>query len=60
MATKGLKIKCAQVVGQAAPGVPLWECFEESSKWPGLPFIVFPGNVGGVDTLYEVVEGWRI
>ena len=60
MATKGLKMKKAQVVGQAAPGVPLWECFEETCKWRGLPFIVFPGNVGGVETLYDVVEGWRI
>lgn len=59
MATKGLKMKCATVVGQAAPGVPLWECFEESSKWAGIPYIVFPGNVGSEDTLFEVVNGWR-
>ena len=59
MATKGLKMKCATVVGQAAPGVPLWECFEETSKWAGIPYIVFPGNVGSEDTLYEVVKGWQ-
>lgn len=59
MATKGLKMKCAAVVGQAAPGVPLWECFEETSKWAGIPYIVFPGNVGSEDTLYEVVKGWQ-
>lgn len=59
MATKGLRMKCATVVGQAAPGVPLWECFEESSKWAGIPYIVFPGNVGSEGTLFEVVKGWR-
>ena len=59
MATKGLQMKCATVVGQAAPGVPLWECFEETSKWTGIPYIVFPGNVGSEDTLFEVVKGWQ-
>ncbi len=60
MATKGLKMKRAMIVGQAAPGVPLWRCDEVSAKWPGLPYVVFPGNVGSNDTLYEVVDGWRV
>lgn len=59
MATKGLKMKRATVVGQAAPGVPLWRCDEPTSKWPGLPYVVFPGNVGGEYTLAEVAEKWR-
>lgn len=59
MATKGLKMKCATVVGQAAPGVPLWECYEDTSKWSGIPYIVFPGNVGSETTLYDVVHGWQ-
>ncbi|KAJ4321094.1 hypothetical protein N0V94_003041 [Neodidymelliopsis sp. IMI 364377] len=59
MATKGLKMKKATIVGQAAPGVPLWRCDEPSSKWPGLPYVVFPGNVGGEYTLAEVTEKWR-
>ena len=60
MATKGLKMKRALIVGQAAPGVPLWRCDEPSAKWPGLPYVVFPGNVGSEQTLYEVVERWRV
>ncbi|KAJ4375702.1 hypothetical protein N0V86_007235 [Didymella sp. IMI 355093] len=60
MATKGLRMKRATIVGQAAPGVPLWRCDEPESKWAGLPYVVFPGNVGGEDTLAEVVEGWRV
>ncbi|KAF1355992.1 hypothetical protein EJ07DRAFT_167836 [Lizonia empirigonia] len=59
MATKGLKMKKATVVGQAAHGVPLWRCDEPTSKWPGLPYVVFPGNVGGEYTLAEVAEKWR-
>ncbi|KAK4629198.1 hypothetical protein CLAFUW4_07656 [Fulvia fulva] len=58
-ATKGLGMKIATVVGQAAPGVPLWECLEETSKWKGIPYIVFPGNVGSNDTLFDVANGWR-
>ncbi|KAI0145463.1 hypothetical protein GGR57DRAFT_299175 [Xylariaceae sp. FL1272] len=60
MATKGLKMRRATIVGQAAPGVPLWRCDEETAKWPGLPYVVFPGNVGSAETLYEVVNGWRV
>lgn len=59
MATKGLRMKRALIVGQAAPGVPLWRCDEPESKWSGLPFVVFPGNVGIDETLYQVVKGWR-
>ncbi|KAJ5131373.1 uncharacterized protein N7515_007412 [Penicillium bovifimosum] len=57
-ATKGLNIKRATVVGQAAPGVPLWRCNEETSRHRGVPFVVFPGNVGGEETLCELVEAW--
>lgn len=60
MATKGLRMKKAAIIGQAAPGVPLWRCDEPTAKWPGLPYVVFPGNVGSNETLYDVVEGWRV
>lgn len=58
MATKGLRMRRALIVGQAAAGVPLWRCQETDAKWPGLPYVVFPGNVGSDDTLFEVVDGW--
>lgn len=60
MATKGLNMKKATIVGQAAAGVPLWRCDEESCKHPGLPYVVFPGNVGSDQTLWEVVDGWSV
>lgn len=58
IATKALHMKRAMVVGQAAPGVPLWRCDEETSRHCGVPYVVFPGNVGGEDTLAELVERW--
>jgi uncharacterized protein YgbK (DUF1537 family) len=53
--TKGLGIKRAIVAGQIKPGIPVWLTGNES-KFPGLPYIIFPGNVGTRTTLREVVE----
>jgi uncharacterized protein YgbK (DUF1537 family) len=60
IATKGLNIKRATVVRQAEPGVPLWRCDEETSRHRGVPYVVFPGNVGNDDTLAELVERWAL
>lgn len=59
-ATKGLRMRRARIMGQAAPGVPLWKCDEETSRHRGVPYVVFPGNVGSDRTLAEVVESWSI
>ncbi|MBO4368392.1 MAG: hydroxyacid dehydrogenase, partial [Clostridia bacterium] len=53
--TKALKVKRALVLGQAAPGVPVWKTGEES-LFPGLCYIIFPGNVGNTDTLRNIAE----
>ena len=53
--TKGLGVKRALVLGQAAAGVPVWKIGAES-KFPGMSYIIFPGNVGSVDTLKKIVE----
>lgn len=50
VATLGLNVKRALVLGQALPGVPLWRLGPES-RWPGLAYIVFPGNVGDPNSL---------
>lgn len=52
---KALSVRKARVLGQAQPGVPVWET-DENSKFPGIPYIIFPGNVGNDDTLKAVVE----
>lgn len=53
--TKGLKVKRATVAGQIRPGIPVWETGEES-KYPGMAYIIFPGNVGTKTDLKEAVE----
>lgn len=53
--TKALGVKCALVLGQIAPGVPVWRTGEES-RFPGTPYVIFPGNVGEVSTLRQAVE----
>jgi uncharacterized protein YgbK (DUF1537 family) len=58
LATKGLGVKRAMVLGQVLPGVPVWQLGAES-RYPGLPFIVFPGNVGDSYALVEIVAGLR-
>ena len=54
VATLGLGVRRAMVRGQILPGVPVWRTGPES-KFPGLDFVVFPGNVGGETALAEVV-----
>ena len=54
VATQGLAVKRALVLGQILPGVPVWQLGQESRQ-PGLIYIVFPGNVGSPQALAEVV-----
>lgn len=43
-----------QVLGQIMAGVPVWRLGSES-EYPGLPYMVFRGNVGERDTLASIV-----
>jgi len=54
VATRGLKVRRALVRGQILPGVPVWRLGPES-RFPGLDYIVFPGNVGGPQALADIV-----
>jgi len=53
VATKALQIRRAMVKGQALPGIPVWEA-GQGSKFPGLPYVVFPGNVGDKTSLLNI------
>lgn len=53
--TKALAVRKANVLGQIKPGIPVWQTMEES-KFPLTPYVIFPGNVGEIDTLKEAVE----
>ncbi len=55
IAMKALGIQRALVKGQVQPGVPVWTAGPET-LFPGLPFIVFPGNVGNDNSLAELYE----
>jgi uncharacterized protein YgbK (DUF1537 family) len=54
LAKQGLGVGRARVLGQILPGVPVWE-LDSAAKFPGLPYIVFPGNVGDADALKNLV-----
>ncbi|NLG84620.1 MAG: hydroxyacid dehydrogenase [Firmicutes bacterium] len=55
---KGLGVERAVVLGQIRPGVPVWRLGPES-RFPGLPYVIFPGNVGDDTTLRETVAVLR-
>ena len=55
MGTKALKVYRATVMGQVLPGIPVWKTGAES-KFPGLPYVIFPGNVGDDLGLKTIVE----
>jgi uncharacterized protein YgbK (DUF1537 family) len=55
VATKGLNVRRALVLGQILPGVPVWQLGPES-RHSGIPYVVFPGNVGGDDALADTVK----
>ena len=55
IAVKSLQTNRALVLGQIINGVPVWST-DENSKFPDLPYIVFPGNVGSDADLYNVLK----
>lgn len=55
VATKGLGVKRAMVMGQVLPGVPVWQLGEET-RWPGVAYIIFPGNVGDDEALAVILR----
>jgi uncharacterized protein YgbK (DUF1537 family) len=57
IATKGLEVRRAEVAGPLLPPgiVPVW-ILPEENDFPGLPYVIFPGNVGGPESLALVIE----
>ena len=58
IATKGLGVRRAMVLGQLLTGVPVWRLGSET-RWPELPFVIFAGNVGERESLLEAIEKLR-
>ncbi len=55
VATKGLNVSRAAVLGQILPGVPVWKLGGES-RFPGMGYVVFPGNVGDDEALLTAYQ----
>ena len=53
--TKALRVRRALVMGQIRPGIPVWQTGSES-RFPGLPYVIFPGNVGSEDDLLRIAK----
>lgn len=54
--TKGLNVRRAEVAGQMLPGIISVWILPEDSEFPGLPYVIFAGNVGEPDSLARVIQ----
>lgn len=52
--SKGLELRTARVLGQVRPGCSVVRCPSDHPRYPNLPVVIFPGNVGGEGALAEV------
>jgi len=59
MATQGLGVKRAMILGQIEKGISVWKLGPET-KFDGLYYLVFPGNVGNADTLARVIAELKL
>ena len=55
VAKTALGVNEAFALGQILPGVPVWRMGAES-RWPGLAYVVFPGNVGDENAVVKAVQ----
>jgi uncharacterized protein YgbK (DUF1537 family) len=56
VAVAGLRIRRAEVAGQLFPGlISVFRPADAAPEAVGMPYVVFPGNVGGDDALADVV-----
>jgi uncharacterized protein YgbK (DUF1537 family) len=57
---KGLALRAGRVLGQIAPGCSMLTCPHDHPRFPDLPVVIFPGNVGEDQTLagvYRTLSG---
>lgn len=55
LGSKGLGIRKATVMGQVRSGIPVIRSGADS-RWPNLPYVIFPGNVGAEDDLQQITR----
>ncbi|MGB3917080.1 MULTISPECIES: four-carbon acid sugar kinase family protein [Thiothrix] len=51
--SKGLALRTARVLGQIRAGCSVVRCPADHARFPNLPVVIFPGNVGGDEALAE-------
>jgi len=44
--SNGLKLKMSRVLGQILPGCSVIKCEPGHKRYPNMPVVIFPGNVG--------------
>ncbi len=47
----GLALRAARVLGQILPGCSVVRCPDDHPRFPAMPVVIFPGNVGDADAL---------
>lgn len=54
--SKGLNLQTSRVVGQILPGCSVVCCPPDHNRYPDLPVVIFPGNVGDEYSLAKAYE----
>lgn len=60
--SSGLALRTSRVVGQILPGCSVVRCPSDHPRFPHMPVVIFPGNVGdekGVATAYARLAGLK-
>jgi len=52
----GLALRTARLLGQILPGVSMVRCPDDHPRYPGMPVVIFPGNVGDDQALAKAVQ----
>lgn len=52
----GLGLRTARLLGQILPGVSMVRCPHDHPRYPDMPVVIFPGNVGDDQALATVFE----
>ncbi len=52
--SSGLRLRTARLLGQILPGVSVVRCPHDHPRYPDMPVVIFPGNVGDEHALAQV------
>jgi len=55
----GLALRTSRVVGQILAGCSVVRCPDDHPRYPGMPVVIFPGNVGDDNALSTVLQRLR-